>query len=68
MEGVERIKKILKEKGDRVKSEVVVVEGAKHGFAIRGDKASEEQVKQEEVAFEQAVKWLGSKLREGGIE
>lgn len=66
MEGVERIKTVLNEKGDRVKSELVVVEGAKHGFAIRGDKASEEQLKQEEVAFEQAVKWLGSRLGEEG--
>lgn len=73
MEGVEKIRAILKEKekegeGDkkrRVESEVIAVEGAKHGFAIRGDKASEEQVRQEEVAFEQAVKWLGSRLRGG---
>lgn len=74
MEGVEKIRGILKEKekdGEekrRVKSEVVVVEGAKHGFAIRGDKASEDQVRQEEVAFEQAVKWLGSRLGEGWRE
>lgn len=40
-EGVESIRAVLKEKGD-VKSEVVVLEGAKHGFAIMGDKASEE--------------------------
>lgn len=65
MEGVDKIRKIL-EKADKVKSEVVVVEGAKHGFAIRGDKASEEQVKQEEIAFDQAVNWLGSRLGEGG--
>lgn len=76
MEGVEKIRGILKEKekdGEekkkmRVKSEVVVVEGAKHGFAIRGDKASEDEVRQEEVAFEQAVKWLGSRLGEGWRE
>lgn len=75
MEGVDKIRGILKEKekekegGDNYnsmvkKSEIVVVEGAKHGFAIRGDKASEEQVKQAEIAFEQAVNWLGSRLGE----
>lgn len=36
------------------------------GLLLRGDKASEEQVRQEEVAFEQAVKWLGSRLGERG--
>ena len=39
-------------------SEVVVYEGAKHGFAIRGDWDDEGQRKSAEEAQEQALKWF----------
>lgn len=43
-------------------SEVVVYEGAKHGFAIRGDWEDEGQRKSAEGAKEQALKWFAKWL------
>ena len=38
--------------------EVVVYEGATHGFAVRWDPKSERQQRQGEEAEEQAVRWF----------
>lgn len=44
------------------KEEITVVEGARHGFAIRGNQASEEEAKQESQAQDQAMAWFGKWL------
>ena len=70
MDGVRQIESIFAKKesqldeNDRGKFVISVVEGAKHGFAVRGDLGVEEEVKQGMVAEDQAVdwfqKWLGT--------
>ena len=45
-----------KEKG---RFELVKVEGARHGFAVRGNPGNAEAVKQGEEAEDQAVAWFG---------
>lgn len=45
------------------RQELVVVPGGKHGFAIRGDQASEEECKQEMIAQDQAVAWFAKWLK-----
>ncbi|KAI9830154.1 MAG: hypothetical protein M1819_005831 [Sarea resinae] len=42
-----------------VETEVVVYDGAKHGFCIRGDPTDEKQNKQGHEAEDQAVAWFG---------
>ena len=46
------------QKADRV--EIKTVEGAKHGFACRGDPDNETQAKQSKAAEDQAVQWFGT--------
>ena len=64
MDGVRQIEGIFAKKeaqldqNDRGKFVVSVVEGAKHGFAVRGDLGIEEEVKQGMVAEDQAVEWF----------
>ena len=70
MDGVRQIEGIFAKKetqlnqNDRGRFVVSVVEGAKHGFAVRGHLGIEEEVKQGMVAEDQAVdwfqKWLGT--------
>ena len=70
MDGVRQIEGIFAKKesqldqNDRGKFVISVVEGAKHGFAVRGDLGIEEEVKQGMVAEDHAVdwfqKWLGN--------
>ena len=64
MDGVRQIEGIFAKKesklgqDDRGKFVISVVEGAKHGFAVRGDLGIEEEVKQGLVAEDQAVEWF----------
>ncbi|KAH0537687.1 hypothetical protein FGG08_005552 [Glutinoglossum americanum] len=46
------------DKEPRVEHEVVVYEGAKHGFAVRGDPGNEEEIKRGIEAEDQAVAWF----------
>ncbi len=41
-----------------VPTEVVIYDGAKHGFAIRGDPGDQRQMAQGLEAAEQAVRWF----------
>lgn len=71
MAGVRTIEEIFRGKeeklgsGEKGRYEIVVVEGAKHGFAVRGDPGVQEEVKQGLQAEDQAVawfeRWLGGK-------
>ena len=54
---VQQTKDILEEKGKGT-HEVVIIPGAKHGFAIRGDPEDEKAAEKEQQAFEQAVSWF----------
>ncbi|KAL8825086.1 MAG: hypothetical protein Q9170_007931 [Blastenia crenularia] len=62
MKGVESIKTVFArkngEEGDERKFELRVVEGARHGFAVRGDPNDEEELRQAQVAEDQAVEWF----------
>ena len=53
---VNEAKQILEK--DTGKHEVVVIPGAKHGFAVRGNPGDEEEVKQGIQAEDQAVAWF----------
>lgn len=53
----EQVKQILAAKGEDT-HEVVILPGAKHGFAIRAAPNDEEGVKQGKQATEQAVSWF----------
>jgi dienelactone hydrolase len=60
---VKEIKRVLEglqasEEGVVVQSEVVVYDGAGHGFCIRLDRHNEGQARQAEEAEEQAVRWF----------
>lgn len=63
-EGMETIKSIFAEKEgfDEGKYEMNVIEGAKHGFAIRGNPGDEDEKRRGQLAEDQAVaffsKWL----------
>ena len=54
---VQQAKGILEEKG-KDKHQVVIIPGAKHGFAIRAHPDNEKGVEQGKQAEEQAVDWL----------
>ncbi|KAI9717649.1 MAG: hypothetical protein M1812_004594 [Candelaria pacifica] len=54
---IEEIRTILEKKSE-LKHEVVVYEGAKHGFAVRGDPGSEKGQEQMVEAEDQAVAWF----------
>ncbi|PVH78538.1 dienelactone hydrolase family protein [Cadophora sp. DSE1049] len=55
--GIEHVREI--QGGGKDVSEVVVYEGAKHGFAVRGDWEDEGQRKSAEAAKGQALGWFG---------
>lgn len=52
-----QMKNVLDGKNES-KYEVVILEGAKHGFAIRGNPEDEEQMKLAQIAEDQAVDWF----------
>ncbi len=54
---IEEMRTVLEKKSE-VEHEVVVYEGAKHGFAVRGDPGSEKEQKQSVEAEDQAVEWF----------
>ena len=54
---VELTKTILEEK-EEDRHEMVIIPGAKHGFAIRADPADEKAVEQGQQAEDQAVRWF----------
>lgn len=61
---VRKMEDVLKARADIQGSwELVVIEGARHGFAVRGNLQNEEEAKQCQQAEDQAVdwfeKWLG---------
>ena len=62
---VETTRKILAEKGGE-RHEVVVIPGARHGFAVRAKPDDEKAVEQGVKAEEQAVAWFQRWLRKGG--
>lgn len=64
MDKVELMKRILKEKEDE--HEVVVIPGAKHGFAIRASEDDETAVQQGLQAEEQAVSWFNRIFAKAG--
>ncbi len=57
MAGVEQVKAIFERK-EQGKFELRVYEGAKHGFAVRGNPAVEKELKQGIEAEDQAVSWF----------
>ena len=54
---VQRTKEILEKKGKDI-HEVIIIPGAKHGFAIRADPSDEKAVDQGKQAETQAVDWF----------
>lgn len=69
MDGVRQIEGIFAEKEKMLRQDqkgrfvVTVVEGAKHGFAVRGNLGIEEEVKHGMVAEDEAVKWFQKWLK-----
>ena len=60
--GIDQVRKmedVLKARADIKGSwELVVIEGARHGFAVRGNLQNEEEAKQCQQAEDQAVEWF----------
>lgn len=56
--GVKAMKEVMDGMGEG-RGECVVLEGAKHGFAVRSCVGDEVQVKYAGVAEEQAMGWFG---------
>lgn len=56
-EGIRAMEGILKKKGED--HEAVILDGGKHGFAVRMDPHDELQTKYAEVAEKQAIAWFG---------
>ena len=54
---MEVVKGIFERKGEG-RCELVVYEGAKHGFAVRGNPEVERELRQGVEAEDQAVKWF----------
>jgi dienelactone hydrolase len=53
------IKELLEEKKQKGQHEVVILPGAKHGFAVRANPKEEDQVKSAGEALTQALAWFG---------
>ena len=69
-EGMETIKGIFKEKEKEFgtgKFEMNVIEGAKHGFAVRGNPGDEEEKKRGQLAEDQAVDFFKRWLVQGKV-
>ena len=62
LQQVEKTKEILRKKGDM--HEVVIIPGAKHGFAVRGAPDDEKAVEQGMQAEDQAVAWFEKWFKE----
>ncbi|KAI9678029.1 MAG: hypothetical protein M1817_005973 [Caeruleum heppii] len=67
VKAIERVQDVLAglEKKERVVSEVVVYEGAKHGFAVRGNPGDEKEKEHGQKAEDQAVAWFAEHLASG---
>ncbi len=63
-DGVEMIKEAFKKKegSEEGKYEMNVVDGAKHGFAVRGNPGDEEEKRKGQLAEDQAVDFFGKWL------
>jgi len=60
---MEIVKPIFERKTkEGVECELVVYDGAKHGFAVRGNEKDERQMRQLREARDQAVRWFGKHL------
>jgi len=55
---VKEMERILKEKGDDERYQCVIIPGARHGFAVRGNPNSEEDSEKCLQAEDQAVNWF----------
>jgi dienelactone hydrolase len=62
---VRDIKKLLEEMKDGKRNEVVIYEGAKHGFAVRANPEDERQTKSQGEAKDQAIRWFTRWFVEG---
>lgn len=64
MAGIKKIQSVFEKKNavseNAGRVEIRTVEGARHGFACRGDCEDETQAKQTKVAEDQAVEWFGN--------
>ena len=60
MAGVKQIQEIFGKKNqtEEGRYEIVVLEGAKHGFAVRGDPNVKKEMEQGIIAEDQAVNWF----------
>ncbi|KAL8709620.1 MAG: hypothetical protein Q9220_005712 [cf. Caloplaca sp. 1 TL-2023] len=83
VKGIETIRGVMAEKNRSLQQEreggeerkgrfeIQIVEGARHGFAVRGDPGNEEEMKQAMVAEEQAVecfgRWAAGAAGGGGV-
>ena len=61
IKGVNQMQEILKTKKD-VESEVIVIPGAMHGFAVRGDPEDKKEKEQADQAEDQLVRWFDKHL------
>jgi dienelactone hydrolase len=62
VDAVRKIKELMEEKKEAGQHEVVIIPGAKHGFAIRANPKDEDQVKSAGEAATQALSWFGKWL------
>ena len=60
VDGVKVIQQVFEKKAERESGryELVVIPGAKHGFAVRGDEVDKTQLEQAQRAEDQAVEWF----------
>ena len=62
VESARKIQETFAAREEKGKQEMIILEGAKHGFAIRGDHSSELQIQQELQAQDQALDWFATWL------
>lgn len=62
IDAVKKIKGLMEEKKPAGQHEVVIIPGAKHGFAIRANPDDEDQTKSAAEATKQALSWFGKWL------
>ncbi|PQE25993.1 Dienelactone hydrolase protein [Rutstroemia sp. NJR-2017a BBW] len=63
--GIEEVKQIKALLEEKEATELVILEGAKHGFAVRADPADEGQMKSAEIAKKQALAWYSKWFAQG---